>query len=512
MVSMTRNLSIVVPHYNKNEALQETWKELMLQIHPEDQITIVDDYSPKGKPDYDCPCTETIQPPKHVPYPPKYEPHIYRLNTLRNYGVEHAIHDACIILDADCVPSPRFLDRARRIYDPSVLFGGRITRLNEAGDSVAEDRRIRDGKSSWVDATNHDCHAIYGGCMYFSKKRASLAASPSGLFDTAYNGVWGHAEHDFASACRNSGMRLRLDVGLTVCHQWHPPTRHGSPSRNKTILRHNIDNHRNNLNYATFYNPAVAVLMVSTMRPYYIDQGMRSVFRHFTPFKVRLVNNGDQSKAQLEEMRWWSDRWAVDYVNYKTRQLLSSIRTQAMIDYSEKGFKYLIMIDDDITPKTSSLDTLIVEMEKHPQYHALSGYVIDGGKSPRFIGGRIVDGVHRRYSPVKQETLPADYTSSGFTIMRLDEVVPYSDGWEMGWNDWDWSNEVRKQGLQVGVTGKAGARHKHILTSKGWTYKKDSGEYKRMRYDRQRHNRMAKLFREKWGYTPKIGSPTTEMK
>jgi len=501
--SKIKNISIVIPHYNKNAVLKKTWKELLLQIHPEDEILVVDDHS-EVKPEFDCPCTRVIQ-------PPKLTPHIYRLNTLRNYGVEHATHDACIILDPDCIPSVGFINHARKIYDPSILFGGRITRQNEDRVSFAEDTRMRDGESKWGDTSNHDSHSIFGGCMYFSKQRASLASSPTGLFDTDFDGNWGYEEHAFASACRNSGMRLRLEAGLTVCHQWHPHKRPGVPSRNKNTLKHVMKNHRNNLNAVTFYQPAVAVLMVSTNRPYYIDQGMRSIFRHIAALKVRLVNNGDQSPAQLEATRCWSDRWAVDYVNYKTPQLLSSIRSQAMRDYSKKGYAYLIMIDDDITPMSGSLSNLILEMEKHPQYHALSGYIQERSMA-QFIGGRIEDGVHRSYSPVKLETLSADYTSSGFTIIRLNVVVPYSEGWEMGWNDWDWSNEVKKRGLQVGVTGKAGAHHKQILTSKGWIQKKDSGEYKRMRYDNQRHNRMASLFREKWGYTPKMGSPTTEIK
>ena len=493
-----RNLSIVIPHYNKNAVLQKTWKELLLQIHPEDEILVVDDHS-EVKPEFDCPCTRVIQ-------PPKLTPHIYRLNTLRNYGVEHATHDACIILDPDCMPSVGFINHARKIYDPSILFGGRITRQNEGGEGVAEDTRMRDGKSKWVDAENNDCRFIFGGCMYFSKRRASLAASSTGLFDTDFDGNWGHEEHAFASACRNSGMRIRLEYGLTVCHQWHPHKRYGVPSRNKNTLKRVMKNHRNNLNAVTFYQPAVAVLMVSTLRPYYIDQGMRSIFSNIIPLKVRLVNNGDQSPAQLEAMRCWSDRWAVEYVNYKTPQLLSTIRSQAMRDYSKKGYAYLIMIDDDVTPMAGSLSNLILEMEKHPQYHALSGYIIDSGERKRMNGGQIKDGVHSYY-PVTPETAPADYISSGFCIIRLNTVVPYSEGWEMGWNDWDWSNEVRKRGLQVGVTGKAGARHKQIFTSKGWVKKNDASDYRGIRYDTQRHNKMANLFKEKWGYTPKADKP-----
>ena len=470
-------------------------------IHPDDQILVIDDHSPDGPPSFDCRCVEVIQPPKHTP-------HIYRLNTLRNLGIENAKHDACIILDPDCIPNNNFLNHARKIYDPSILFTGAITYINEKGLCVKEDPRRTQLGNRWVDKSNISCGMVWGGCMYFSKRRASLI----GLFDTDFDGSWGSEEHVFASACRNSGMRLRYDVKLMVFHQQHEKLRPGNAGYNRRLFRKKIKDHRSDLNIFTPYNPAVAVLVVSTMRPYYIDQVMRSIFRHAFPLKVRLVNNGDRSDLQRSLMRWWSDRWAVDYVDYKKRELLSTIRTNAIKDYNEKGYKYLIMLDDDITPMSGSLITLISEMEKNTQYHALSGYLVEKKNRKRFIGGKIKNGVHYYYHPVKPETMPADYISSGFTIIRLNKVIPYSEGWEMGWNDWDWSNEVRKQGLQVGVTGKAGAYHRQLFTAKGITQINDPTKYRHLRYDGARHSHMAAKFAEKWGYTPKADRPITEMK
>lgn len=490
----SRPLSIIIPHFSKQDALQKTWDELILQIHPEDTITIVDDHSPDGVPEFDCECTEVIK-------PPKLSKHIYRLNTLRNYGIEHAKHDPCIIIDADCVPHTGFLDHARIIFDPSVLFTGWVWYIDETGDirkEIRQTTRTPLGKSVWIDKNSEGCRLVLGGCMYFSKKRASLA----GLFNTSYDGTWGYAEHDFASACYNSGMRLRFEAGLIVVHQWHQLNQPGNKADNDRLLRDNMKAYRKNLNHFTPYQPAVAVLMVSMMRPYYIDQGMRAIFRHTTPFKVRLVNNGDQSPQQLDAMNTWKDRWAVDYVDYDTRELLSTIRTKALRDYKKKKYKYLIMLDDDITPKRGSLNNLILEMEKHPEYHALCGYITEWTRT-RFIGGRIFSGRHFYHDPVVVNTIPADYISSGFTIIRLKEVVPYPDDWEMGWNDWCWSNEVMSRGLKLGVTGMAGAYHRQLFTAKGIEQKEDSPEYRKIRYDKDRHNKMAEKFKQKWGYTPK---------
>lgn len=136
-------LSIIIPHFQKQKALERTWEELQLQINLEDRILIVDDHSPNGVPDFDCQCTKVIKPPKHLP-------HIYRLNTLRNYGLSNSPHDFCVLLDPDCIPNPRFLDYARKMCDSSVLFGGCIDNMQEDG-SIKLDNRRNSGKSYWYE-------------------------------------------------------------------------------------------------------------------------------------------------------------------------------------------------------------------------------------------------------------------------------------------------------------------------------------------------------------------------
>lgn len=308
----------------------------------------------------------------------------------------------------------------------------------------------------WIDGKSGDCRKVLGGCMFFSKRRAKLA----GLFDTEFDGAWGFEEHAFASACRNSGMRLRFEAGLMVYHQWHEHNRFGNSGKNKRLLVLKMGDHRKSLNTITPYNPAVAVLMVSTGSSYYIDQRMRAIFRHTFPLKVRLVNNGDQSKQQLNAMSWWSDRWAVDYIDYKTPRPLSTIRSDAIRDYTQKGYKYLVMIDEGVTPMSGSITALISEMEKNSQYHALSGYLMDNNGDKRFIGGNAENGVP---TPYIGQTIPTGYTNLGFTIIRLNKYVSQLDRLETSWDDVGWNTETTEQGLQVGVTGKAGANYQRDM-------------------------------------------------
>lgn len=496
-----QNVSIVIPHYEKQDALQVTWDSLRLQLHPDDEVLIVDDYSPNGVPDLNCPCTRIVKPPPQ-------SPHIYRLNTLRNVGISWAKYDPIIILDPDCIPNQRFLDYARKIFDPVILYGGHIQYLDQMGGLDYKDPRSRHSEESiWSDHAKYECGLIWGGCMMFSKTRTQ----PLGWFDTDFDGVWGAEDASFACHCIHTGMRTRYEKKLTVYHQWHPKTEYGDRERNVELHNKKRYIYENHMNLLTDWKPAVAVLCVTTGRPYYIDQALRSVFRHNIPLKVRLVSNGDQSKEQRVAVKYWRDKWAVDFKGYEHIQPLANIRTETMQMYREKNYKYLILMDDDITPIYGSIPTLIREMEAKPWYYAIAGYIIDYRNTPRFIGGRIKNGQHYYYTPVTAETYEADYISSGFTIMRLNKIIPYGKDWEFGWNDWDWSNTVKSMGKRVAVTGLAGAYHKYLWTEKGRVYKEDPLPYKELRRDNERHERMAKIFGKKWGYTPKPPKPITVM-
>jgi len=493
------NLSIIIPHYNKNEALQETWKELMLQIDPDDEILIIDDHS-DVKPDLDCPCTRTIQ-------PPEVTPHIYRLCTLRNIGIQEAKHDACIILDPDCVPNPYFIKYARKIHDKGILFGGWINYRTKGKGTIPDPRSKTYHKSSWVDEDSDKCGLIWGGCMMFSKSRVQLA----GLFDESFNPNWGSEEHEFTSRCYHSGMRLRYELGLQVTHQYHEKVHYGDQEKNRVLLFKRKLEHEQNIDMK--YNPNVAVLMVSTLRPYFIEQALRGVFRETVPIKVRLVNNGDNSEEQMKAIKTWEGRAAVDYEYYPDKINLPPIRNKALFDYKKNGYKYLILQDDDIMVKPNHINHLINVAEANPQYYAISGYITSENDYSRQIGGRIVNNKHYYYYPVQPTTREADYISSGFTIIRLDdEIVPFTEDWEMGWSDWDWSMEIKKKGFKVATTGLAGAYHRLLATSKGMKKKSDPPEYTAIRKNAARHSRMAEKYESKWGYKPTNPRPETEIK
>jgi len=472
-----RNISIIIPHYQKQGHLKKVFNELQLQITPNDQILIVDDHSPNGVPDFDCDCTEVICPPKH-------EPHIYRLCTLRNYGIKHAKRDACIILDPDCVPNPRFLDYARRLYDPSILFSGKIEKTQEDG-SIKEDSREGDDGSKWIDFRDKDGSGIWGGVLLFSKNRTNLI----GWFDEDFNGGWGAEEHEFASRCYHSGMRLRYSTELSVIHLWHPKWLDGS-ERNRELWKVKTNANKKHLNIFTPYKPAVGVMVITMLRPELINQCLRSVFRNKIPLKVRLIMNG-YDKYTRKIVNQWGNRWTVDSV-LQERKWPAQVRNDTMRWAQQKGYKYLCFIDDDMIVFQNALVNLVRTMEAHPDLYACSGFIRNLKRQDYLLGGPREGGEFfnlpmRRYPPIKEKVIFTDWVGGGLTIHRLQPPVFYDENYQTGYNDYNWSMEVAKKGLKMAVTNTVGSYHSVKMTSDGIVKYRNPRKYHEIRYDSERH-------------------------
>ena len=498
-----RGISVVVPYYDKKSLFKKTFNELKIQLTPDDEVIVVDDHSPSGVGVCSCQALTIVR-------PPKLETHIYRLNTLRNLGIMTAKNDAVAILDPDCIPNKHFLDNARKLFDPSVLFAGRIDYLDKDGGILKLDPRRVDGSSRWVDKSIHSAGMVWGGIMLFSKSRAELV----GLFDTDYDSGWGAEDHDFGERCYSSGMRLRYEPALQVQHQWHPKV-HPNQQRNLDLWKTKKANYVPHLNLVTPYKPAVAVLVATLRRPHYIDQVMRGIFRTRVPLKVRLVNQGDSTSEQLDALKWWRGRWAVDVVDYPEPRRLSVVRTEAMHLFGDEGYKYMMTLDDDILPHPGSIEALLRALKANPQYHAIAGGVLQKGKT-RMLGGYIIPTEEKQhYSlPLVRGVAEVRFISSGFTAFRLDPLVPYDTEYEFGWNDFDWSQEIKLRGLRMAVCGDALAYHRYLVTSRGIISQTDAFEYLKFRANRQRHNASADRFKSKWGFRPRApkiwGGPVLE--
>lgn len=490
-----------MPFFQKQDALKEIHAELKLQIEPTDEIIIADDFSFDGVPDFNCPCTKIVRPPT------KLTPHIYRLNTLRNIGIRESKNDAVIILDPDCLPNPTFLKSARALFDPSILYAGRVDKREKDG-SISPDKRTPDGKSAWIDIDRRygGGGLVWGGNMMFSKSRALLAGCYNGgmvnWFDEEFNGSWGAEEHEFASRCYHSGMRLYYSAELGVTHLWHPPNR-PSPSRNVNLWLAKAQNHAKSLNSVTAYQPAVGVSVMTLLRPELLNQCLRSIFRSNIPLRVRVAVNGDNSQATKDALNPWRNRWAVEVVEHG-RKWPAFVRND-MLDWAKsRGLKYLVFYDDDLCAFPDGITQLVSAMEKDKSLYACSGYIRYPNGKEMMLGGPLVNGA---FSYLKKS--PGMHSSSwvggGFTIHRLDPLIHYDDKYETGYNDYDWGMEAQKQGHKLGVCGDAGAWHGAIFTKDGVKDYTNPPEYRALRYDDERHARMRQLFKSKWGFEPRTG-------
>lgn len=487
---------MVIPFYNKGDALKEIHAELKLQINPDDEILIIDDWSPSGVPELNCGCTRVVKPEE------KLTPHLYRLNTLRNIGIREAKTDCVIILDPDCKPNPDFLRFCRILHDPAILYTGCVDRFMADG-SISLDHRVPERVTAWID-TNPSLSGgglVWGGVMMFSKNRTAL----SGFFDEEFDGEWGAEEHEFASRCYHAGIRLCYSMEMKVTHLYHPPSRpqRGRGSSNMDLWRRKSSDHARMLNMTAGYNPAVGVSVITMMRPKLIDQCLRSIFRGNIPVRVRLDVNGDDSAETKKALFGWRGRWCVDVVEHK-RDWPAKVRNRAFQWARDKQLKYLIQIDDDMVLHPNAVQNLVHHMEQDPSLHALSGSMQGVGGNPTCIGGPLIDGAFSYYPPMKG-VRESDWVGGGFTIHRVNPIIPYDERYETGYNDYDWSMVAKKDGMKLGVTGDAGSYHAVFFTPEGMRKWVNPPEYSELRYSNERFSRMRALFKEKWGFEPRAG-------
>lgn len=488
---------------NKEQSWLETWKHLEPQLETGDEVVLIDDNTEIKIDDGGFIPFEFEEKWVKVLIAPKTKKHIFSFNTLRNMGIEEAKNDPILLLNPNCIPAPNLLENARSLFDPGVVYGAQINYILENGNLKLEPRpgwKRNVPKNPWVDESPDRPMYLWGGCLLFSKKRTSTV----GWFSKIYDGSWGLGEQDFIEKCYHSGLRLKYEPLLKVSHTLHPTFRKGY-KQNRALYRKKAKAYSQNLSAWTPYKPKVLVLVVTMMRSYYLDQCLKRIFQNMIPVKVRLVNQGDQSKEMLDTLQKWSPRWAVDYIFNEHLRSIAKIRSETFTWAKEQGYDFVVTVDDDMLLMPGALDKLIMTARWNPQFHAIAGYCIESTRI-RMLGGKemVRDDCCYHYNlPYTAGLTEVDYVSSGLRIARLKPLILQDTDYDFGLVDWDYAKRMKQAGLKLAVTGEVGGYHGMMRRYGKWQVRPDPQGYIKIRSNRNRIDKMTQLFERKWGL--KIG-------
>jgi len=237
------------------------------------------------------------------------------------------------------------------------------------------------------------------------------------------------------------------------------------------------------------------------LRPYLLDECLKRIFQSTTPVTVRLVNQGDRSKETLNALKKWTSKRTVDYVYNERPRSMAEIRSKAFTWAKEKGYDFVVTVDDDMLLMPRALDELVKMGKTNPQFHAIAGYCVEPGRV-RLLGGKekVINGSCYRFNlPYSRELTEVDYVSSGLRIVRLDPLILQDTEYDFGWIDWDYSKRLKQAGLKLAVTGKVGGHHGMMQIDGKWRARPDPEAYARIRLDEDRMEMMTQLFERKWG-------------
>ena len=115
------NLTVVIPHYNDVERLARCLDALMPQVTPQVEVIVADNASTQDLGDIKRRWPEVV----FVTQP------IKGAGPARNAGANAATGRWLAFLDADCVPSERWVSAAQSVATKGMVFGGKVRLFDE---------------------------------------------------------------------------------------------------------------------------------------------------------------------------------------------------------------------------------------------------------------------------------------------------------------------------------------------------------------------------------------------
>ncbi len=147
----------------------------------------------------------------------------YRLNTVRNSGINAASSQHVVLLDADCAPEPQFFSGHDAVFDkfPDGMSVGFTMYYDKSGKKLLrEDHRRVSAKKRGEEINSIGWVDSYGGNIAFPKALWEKV----GGFDERYNGAWGLEDADFAYMAIQGGSVINTNLKTVARHLEHPLT------------------------------------------------------------------------------------------------------------------------------------------------------------------------------------------------------------------------------------------------------------------------------------------------
>jgi glycosyltransferase involved in cell wall biosynthesis len=247
-------ISIIVPTYERPDALAAVLRGLSRQVDRNIEIVIADDGSGPAT------ASTIAQWRARLGVPLAHVHHAhdgFRAAEIRNRAILASKGAYCIFLDGDCIPRPDFVARHRALAEPGwfvagnrILLSRDLTARVMADDLKPEEWSLAALLARWPRGVNRLAPALHlplgparkaMSARWEGARTCNLAVARADLdkvdgFDTRYAG-WGLEDSDLAIRLIHAGIRRKDGRYATgVIHLWHPPSDRASLAGNKALL------------------------------------------------------------------------------------------------------------------------------------------------------------------------------------------------------------------------------------------------------------------------------------
>ena len=225
-------ITVIICCKNKSVELRKVLPALINQVERADLIILADDYSDDDSVEFfESFCAQNALASKVV-RPPALG--VFQLNTLRNLGFANALDGVVIIIDADLIVGPGFVQAHARLHRSAGRPVSSVGPLFEAADSSGGGPiNFMWGHEGWAHV-NHGptgrvptWATVLGGNLGLHRRTWEIA----GAFDQAYDGFYGVDDQDLHYRLFLSGVQHVGDFEAHVIHLPHEnavsKSRHG---------------------------------------------------------------------------------------------------------------------------------------------------------------------------------------------------------------------------------------------------------------------------------------------